>query len=190
MIEIRIRYPLLLFFSSPSLSLLGSPVELGGCWAVNVTHHYCPHCCPSAILNFTGSHSSALNWCLDSVVTQQGHLAASLQMSSFVEANHRLDSKKCFVLIQDNFLKLYSTIFTQKLITLIKKLPFPPPLLIPLQQPKKLLTFAHVNLPAAVFYCLHSDILEGSLCPTGELGSWRQSLDSFTFAPLSWGGGN
>lgn len=28
----------------------------------------------------------------------------------------------------------------------------------------KLLTFAHVNLPAAGFYCLHGDILEGSFC--------------------------
>lgn len=57
---------------------------------------------------------------------------------------------------------------------------------------KILLTFAHVNLPAAVFYCLRGDILEGSLRPTGELRSWWQSSDHFFLhlVPFSWDGYN
>lgn len=61
--------PLLLLFA---FSLPFCPLHLSksrGRWAADETHHYRPLGCPQAILNFTGSHLSAVNWCLDSTVT-------------------------------------------------------------------------------------------------------------------------
>lgn len=69
LIQIRIRCPHCSFFSpsSPPVCFLSSflsasPVEVTRplSWALG---------CPQAILNFTGSHLSAVNWCLDSTVT-------------------------------------------------------------------------------------------------------------------------
>lgn len=56
--------------------------------------HYRPHGRPWAIADFTRSYLSVVNWCFDSLVTQQWRLAASLQMSSFVGADYWFDSKR------------------------------------------------------------------------------------------------
>lgn len=170
-------------FHSPA-SLSGSPGPLSCRWNPSLMTSWPP--------NRPSRTSQHLTWALliDAWMASPPGKDFQPQMSPFVAANYWCDSKS--VLFSENkLLGIATTVFTRKSGNSShwsKSSSFS--VSNSTAAATKLLTFAHVNLPAAVFYCLHSDILEGSFHPTGELRSWRQSLDNFTFGSLSRGGYN
>lgn len=122
-----------------------------------------------------GTSQTLVNWGL-------GGEDIQLHMPPFVAANYWFED--CNLVSPSPSGMGYIYLTDQKVAALS---PF---FLLPLQPPQNIIDiFAHVNLPAAVFYCLHGDILEGSLRPTGELRSWWQSSHHFLhLVPFSWGG--
>ena len=150
------------------LSLV-SPVELSGRWVELPMK--------PVITARVASHSASqtlVNWGL-------GGEDIQLHMPPFVAVNYWFED---YNLVSPSPSRMGHVYLTDQKVAAL-----PPFFCFHCSRRKILLTFAHVNLPAAVFYCLHGDILEGSLRPTGELRSWWQSSDHFLhLVPFSWGG--